>query len=385
MSVVTGGRQGRQRLLGLVAAGLLAAGCMPASEAVEMAEESLIQIGGENVIQVEWADIMVGPVISGELRALREATVRAELGGPVLEAPLEEGELVDAGSLVVRIAARSLEAARRSAESGVRSAEAGVRSAEAQLALAVLELERTGELVEAGAIAQRDLDVARQAATAAEAQATAAEALVADAQARLAAAEQQLAGAVLRAPFGGIVADKAASVGDVVSPGTAVVTIIDLSTMQLEASVPSERIAEIDVGMPVRFEVRGYAQPFEGRIARISPQVDAATRQAAIFVAIPNTELRLVSGLFAEGRVVERSAHGLVVPENAVNTRGGEAWVLRVQDGRTERVDVTLGLRDPQTERLQIVAGLDAGDTLLRGAAQGIAPGTPVSVGAVAP
>ena len=371
-------------MAGMVAAGVLAAGCMPAPEAVESVESTAIQVGGENVVQVELGEIMVGPLISGELRAQRAATVRAELSGPVVEAPLEEGETVRAGSLVARIDAPTLEDARRSAESGVQSALAGVRSAEAQLALAEREFARTGELVEAGAIALRDLDMARQAATAAEAQVTAAQALVADAQSRLAAAEQQLADAVLRAPIDGIVAEKAARVGDVVSPGTAVVTIIDPSTMQLEASVPSERLSEIAVDMPVRFQVRGYSEPFEGRIARISPQVDPVTRQVAIFVTIPNGGSRLVAGLYAEGRVVNDVASGLVVPQNAVNVTGESPWVLRVLEGRTERVEVVLGLRDQRTERLQIVSGVEPGDFLLRGAAQGIAPGTAVDVSGVA-
>ena len=97
-------------------------------------------------------------------------------------------------------------------------------------------------------------------------------------------------------------------------------------------------------------------------------------------MAIPNVGGRLVAGLFAEGRVVSSSATGLIVPLNAVNTTEAEPWVLRVRNGTTERVSVTLGLRDPRREQVQIASGLNDGDTLLRGAAQGISPGTPVKV-----
>lgn len=345
-----------------------------------MDEPAQIQIGGENVVRVGTGEVQVGPIVSGELRAQRQATVRAELGGAVLEAPLEEGQSVRVGDLVARLDTRALDDARRSAESAVRSAEAQLMSAEAQLAVWQRELERTGELVEAGALAQRDLDVVRQNATAALAQMTVAEAQVVDAQARLVAAERQLADTVLRVPIAGVVAERQVSVGDVVSPGTAVVTIVDPSTLELQASVPSERIADLEVGTRVQFQVRGAADTFEGRIARISPLVDSSTRLASIFVSIPNTRTRLVSGLFAEGRVVQTSARGTVVPENAINQVGDGTWVLRVRDGVTERVPVTLGLRDPQTERLQVTSGLEPGDVLLRGAAQGIAPGTAVSL-----
>ena len=110
----------------------------------------------------------------------------------------------------------------------------------------------------------------------------------------------------------------------------------------------------------------------------IAPQADPAPRQVTIFVAIPNAGGRLVAGLFAEGRVVSASSTGLVVPLNAVNTAGPTPFVLRAADGKVEKVDVTLGLRDTRTERVEVISGLKEGDVLLRGAAQGITPGTPV-------
>jgi hypothetical protein len=79
---------------------------------------------------------------------------------------------------------------------------------------------------------------------------------------------------------------------------------------------------------------------------------------------------------------VSESAEGLVVPLKAVNATGQAAWVMRVSQGRTEKVEVTLGLRDPRTERVQLLSGVNEGDVLLRGAAQGITPGTPVNIGA---
>jgi membrane fusion protein (multidrug efflux system) len=151
--------------------------------------------------------------------------------------------------------------------------------------------------------------------------------------------------------------------------------------MRLDASVPSESLSELRVGATVDFNVRGYDQRFRGQIQRISPQADPTTRQVPIYVSIPNEGGRLVAGLFAEGRVVSQSAEGLVVPTNAVNTTDKMPWVLRVTDGKTERVTVALGLRDSRTERVQVISGLNEGDMLLRGAAQGITPGTPVQVG----
>ena len=99
--------------------------------------------------------------------------------------------------------------------------------------------------------------------------------------------------------------------------------------MRLEASVPSDQLSAITIGATVNFQVRGYpGQTFAGRIERISPMADPVTRQVPIFVTIPNTQGRLVAGLFAEGRVVQEVKQALVVPLTAVNERAGAPWVL---------------------------------------------------------
>lgn len=360
----------RIRLPQAILVAALAAGCGTGAEKPDTPPAAApMQVGQENIVVVQRAEIVTGPLISGELRAAREATVRAELGGSVLQVAAEEGQTVRRGALLGRIETASLDDARRSAASMV-------KSMESQLDVARREADRTAQLVAAGALAARDLEVARSNVTAAEAQ-------LADARSRLVTATKQLGDAVLRAPFTGIVADRSVNTGDVVTPGTALFTIIDPSSMRLEASVPSEELASLKVGAPVQFNVRGYEQPFEGRIDRISPQADATTRQVPIFVSVPNTGGRLVAGLFAEGRVITATSVGFIVPANAVNTAQDAAWVLRAAGGRTEKVTVTLGLRDPRTERVQLVSGVNEGDTLLRGAAQGITPGTAVTVGAV--
>jgi len=327
-----------------------------------------VQVGSENVVVVKRDVIVSGPMVSGELRPAQEATIRAELGGSVMEVMVDEAQSVRAGALLGRIDAQTLEDARLSAASAV-------RSAENQLAVAQREEERAQKLVSAGAVAARELDVATNSVKAAEAQ-------VADTKSRLVSANKQLADAIIRSPINGVVSRRTVNRGDVVTPGTELFVVIDPSSMRLEASVPSESLSELKIGAAVDFAVRGYDQRFEGRVERIAPQADSTTRQVPIYVAIPNKGGRLVAGLYAEGRVVRQSARGLVVPLNAVNTTGTPAWALRVNDGKTERVEVTLGLRDPRTERVQVVSGLGEGDVLLRGASQGITPGTPVTVSA---
>ncbi len=332
-----------------------------------------VQVGAENVTTVTMQDISTGPLISGTLMAEREATVRAEVTGSILQVTANEGQQVRRGALLARIEDQALGDAHKSAQSALRSAEQA-------LAVAEREAARTANLVKGGALAERELDVSRNAVTAAQAQAE-------DARSRLASAAKQLENLTIRSPLEGVVASRSANAGDVVSPGTELYHIIDPRSMRLEASVPSESLSLIKVGLPVQFQVRGYpGQAFEGRIERISPAADPVTRQVSIFVTIPNTAGRLVAGLFAEGRVAQQSRRALVVPLTAVNTADSKApWVLRVTAGKAERVAVSLGLRDEQTERVEITGGLRDGDRLLVGPAQAITPGTPLQLPAGSP
>ena len=331
---------------------------------------AVVMIGGENIAIVQQRSLQSGPSISGSLAAEREATIRAEIGGAVLQTLAEQGQRVAAGTLLARID-----------DSGVRdgwlSARSGVTSAQSSADLASRDLTRAKTLIAAGAIADRDLEQSQRANVAAQAG-------LADARARLALAEQNLEHTRIKAPFAGIVAEKQVSAGDVVSPGGALYTVIVPSTMRLEASVPAERLSGVRVGMPVTFEVNGYpGRSFTGRIVRVSPTADAVTRQVRIIASIPNAGSTLVGGLFAEGRVASETRNGLVVPLTAVDERGLQPAVVKVSGGTVRRTVVELGLRDALSESVEVTKGIAAGDTVLTGAAQGISDGTRVRVGNV--
>jgi RND family efflux transporter MFP subunit len=183
------------------------------------------------------------------------------------------------------------------------------------------------------------------------------------------------------APYAGVVADRYVNPGDIVAPGTPLFSLVDPSTMRLEAAVPASELGMVRVGARVTFTVTGYpGRSFEGRISSVNPQADPQTRQVRLFVRIPNAGQRLVAGLFAEGRVAAEERSTLTVPATAVDQRGLTPEVVRLRNGIVERVSVTLGARDAATESVEITAGLSAGDTVLVGAALGISPGTKLRV-----
>ena len=337
-----------------------------AAKAAASAAPAAVEVGAENLIKVKRDWISTGPLISGTLAPEREATVRAEVGGSVLQVNTEEGKPVRQGQVLARIEDQTWRDAFASAQSAVKSAENA-------LAVATREQTRTENLVKAGALPERDLETTHNQVTAAQAQ-------LASAQSQLAAARKNLDNATIKAPMTGIVSKRPANSGDVVQAGTELIRIIDPSSMKLQASVPSEALADIKIGLAVQFTVRGYDQKFEGHIERISPTADPVTRQVSIFVTIPNKSGRLVAGLFAEGRVTRVAREGLVVPINAINLTAASPWALRVKDGKADKVNVTIGLRDDQTERVELRSGVNEGDLLLVGAAQGMTPGTPVTI-----
>jgi RND family efflux transporter MFP subunit len=339
-----------------------------ASEAdAASAKTAAMTIGTENIAIVTAGEVMTGPTLSGAIVPEREAAVRAQVGGSVLQTYADEGQRVGAGQLLAQIDASGLQDAFLSARSAVTSANSGAD-------VAARELARSQKLFSAGAIAERDLEQARRASIAANAG-------LADAQARLANARKQLSDTRVVSPISGVVSDRPVSAGDVVQPGAAMFTVVDPSSMRLEASIPSDQLSSVRVGVPVTFAVNGYpGRAFTGKVTRVNPTADPATRQVRIIASIPNTNGQLVGGLFATGRLASETRSGLIAPASAIDLRSNEPAVMRVKEGRVQRVPVELGLRDEGAEKIEIKSGVQAGDTLLLGAAQGISAGTMVKV-----
>lgn len=342
----------------------------PDASAAAPQDEPSVTVGRESIHIVEAGAVSIGPVISGSLQPERMATVRAEVAGAVLSASVDIGETVQRGQVLARIDDLAIRDGHQSAQSAVRAAEGAAQ-------VARRNVERMETLVAEGAVAERALEDARMAALAADRQ-------LADARTALAHAEKLLGKTVFRAPISGVVAERAVNAGDIVQPGMAILTIVDPSSMQLEASVPSEQLAHVRVGAAVEFRVNGYAQAFHGSVDRVSPVADPATRQVRVFISIPNAQNRLVGGLFAEGRIEAESHVGLVAPATAVQMVAGGAddgaEALRIRGGVVERVDVTIGLQDVRSEVVELTAGVAVGDTLIMGAARTVMPGTPVVV-----
>jgi RND family efflux transporter MFP subunit len=337
------------------------------ASAAETAKTETMVVGPENIAVASNGSIMTGPSLSGTLEPEREAVLRAQVSGSVLQTYADQGQAVNAGAVLARIDASGIQDA-------YTSARAGLVAARNAADVAAKDLARNQKLLAAGAIAERDIDQSRRASIAAQA-------ALEDANSRLATAEKAYRSTTVTSPFSGVVSERPVSAGDVVQPGSALFTVVDPSSMRLEASVPAEQLASIRIGVPVDFTVSGYpGRQFVGRITRINPTADPTTRQVRIYVSIPNAGRALVGGLFATGRLSTATKMGLVVPASAVDVRGSAPFVMRLRQGKVEKIQIRTGLTDKSSESIEVVSGLQAGDTLLLGAAQGITPGTAVRV-----
>jgi RND family efflux transporter MFP subunit len=339
-------------------AAALALACGRGGEAKqETAAPQVVALAPENVARVEVRTLSAGPGISGTLRARREAALRAEVGGAVLEVAAEAGQQVKPGQLLCRIDDSSLQQQLSAARSGLASARHALQVAEANA-------RRARTLAEAGAMAVQQAEQSEAALEVARAQ-------LAEAEARASLAAEQAGKARVRAPFAGVVALRQVSLGDVVAPGAPLFTVIDPGRLQFEASIPAARLGEVRPGVPVDFSVTGFGdRRFEGTIERIAPAVDPDTGQVRVYVDVPNEDGRLISGLYAQGRVASRSDTAPAAPAEAVDTASTPPTVMRVADGSVQKVPVELGIRDDVAGAVAITSGVGPGDVLVLGSAR---------------
>lgn len=348
----------------VLATGMTAA-CRSGADAADRPDQPAVTVRAENIAVLEERELAAGPLLSGSLVPDRQATLRAEVAGVVLAAAVEAGEQVGKGQLLVRLDDAAITEA-------VRSAESARRTAAEALEVAQRDAERTVRLAAVGAVADRDVERSRWAVTSAEGQ-------LSDAEARLATARKQLAKTEVRSPFAGVVSERPVRAGDVVQTGNPLVTVVDLRSLRLEASVPASALGALAAGTPVRFQVTGFEQrQISGEVTRVNPVVDQTTGQIRVVVAIPNVEGPLVGGLFAQGRAATERRIVLALPEEAIDRLTATPSVRRIRGGVVELVVVSLGLRDEALDLVEVTAGLAPGDTVLVRGGQDIVPGTRV-------
>jgi membrane fusion protein (multidrug efflux system) len=313
-----------------------------------------ITLAATDIASVRRDAIEEGIAITGDLNPIEVVEVRARLEGDLVGVYVREGERVRAGQVLARFEASEQ-------ESGRTSAEADRVAAQSDLATAQWNLEQTTELYKAGAVAERDYKMAQQAVTASRAR-------LAAAQARLRATSSNLSDTRVLAPTSGVISVKAVENGEHVARGAGLFTLVRSDVLELAAAVPARQANAVRVGQTVHFTAD--ARAFDGKVARMSPTVDPATRSVAVYVQIPNASGALKGGTFASGRVVSRVVSGaLVVPAAAIrqSPEEGKPYVYRIAGKTIDIATVQLGVVDDRAGMAEVLDGLSEGDRVVVG------------------
>jgi RND family efflux transporter MFP subunit len=315
--------------------------------------------------------------LSGNLAPRARVGLKPRVPGALERLLVDIGMPVREGQPVATIDRREIDAQADALAASVNVAKAGLDSVEATLANAELELDRSRNLFEKGALPRQRLDAAETAHKAAVAQRELARASLAQADAALRRAREVQRDTTIVSPVAGHVVERNYDPGAM--PGDdPVVVVADMRVLKLEAGVSELEAGRLRVGMPA--EVVVQARPGErhrGELAAIAPEVNERNRHFRIEIRVPNGDAGLLSGMYATARIVTAAASdGVIVPREAVTTRAGSRVVLKIQGDTVTAVPVTEGLTDGQ--RVQIVSGLAAGDVVVADARRQLSDGAKV-------
>lgn len=331
---------------------------------------------------------------TGYVVAQRKAAVASKATGRLEWLNVREGSVVKAGEVVARLESNDVTAQMQQAEANVRVARANLEQGEAELKEAERAMARSRDLLEKKFVsaAAHDTVVARHEKARAALSGYKASIAVAEANLRVArvAVEQTL----IRAPFDGVVLTKNANVGDVITPFSsalgsqaAVVTMADMSTLEVEADVSEANLAKVKVGQPCEIQLDALPdQRFRGVVQRTVPTVDRAKATVMVKVRFAEPDTRVLPEMSAkvaflekELAAEERTARTVAQPAAVVERDGGSV-VFVIRDGKAAQVAVKTGMKIG--DLVEIAGKLAAGDKLVLRPPAGLRDGAPVTVAA---
>ena len=308
-------------------------------------------------------DVAAHLTVVGNLIGLQTIDIAPRTGGRLLSVNVQLGDSVRRGQAIAKVEDREIAEQVRQAEASMEVSKATIRQREADLKVAELNFDRSKNLFSRQLLAKQALDDAESRYLAAVAQVDLAKAQQSQNEARLQELQFNLQNTVVTSPVDGFVGKRNVDPGAMVNTNTAIASVVEISRLKLVVNVVEKDLRMVTAGDVGVVEVDAYpGEKFNGRIARVAPVLDPATRTAPIEIEIPNGDNRLKPGMYARiSLTVEERKNTLLAPKSAVidfeNKRG--VWVPN-EERRAQFVPVTLGIEGP--EQIEIVSGLKEGD-----------------------
>lgn len=334
-----------------------------AAQAAQRADAP-VELVATDLVQVKTRVLSQGLAISGALKAANSAVIKARVAGELQALSVREGDLVKAGQVIARIDPTD-------AQARVRQAQQQAESAKAQVDMAKRTFDNNSSLVEQGFISKSSLDTSISSLAAAEANYRAA-------QAGSDMAVKALEDTVLRSPIAGHVSQRLAQNGERMAVDGKVIEIVDLSRLELEASLSAADSLQVQLGQSAQLQIEGANAPVSAKVVRVNPSVVAGSRAVLAYLALdPLPGLR--QGLFAQGTLRTGSSEALSVPLSAVRTDKPVPYVQLLSGNKVVNQAVEMGPRGEADGQLMVsVKGVPDKAKLINGSVGTVREGTTV-------
>jgi len=374
------GRLRRRHTLGIVAA-ILIVGALAGSVALRASKRAQDAPGAPPTLEFAATDVaFVEPhaltrwlPLSGTLQPVDQTTIKAKVSGEIRQVTVREGEGVKSGQVIVRFDTADLEAK-------LTDRIGALEASRAQRALAEKTRTQNQLLLKQNFISQTAYD-------AAESNLSVTQGTLKSNEAQAQLARNALRDAVVAAPLTGTVAKRHVQPGEKVGLDSPLITIVDLSQMEMQAMVPANDIPELRLGMNVDLTIDGFGdRRFTGTIERINPTTEAGTRAILVFIHIPNPDSALRGGMFGTGRVILAAGAPVpTLPAIAIRTEAGQNFIWTIENGKLARRIVTVGRRDDSVGRVEIKTSLPPNIPILAAPFDNLKAGAPALVRASTP
>jgi RND family efflux transporter MFP subunit len=336
---------------------------------------------------------------SGYIVARRRATVSSKVTGKVVEVRLEEGQRVEAGEIIARLDDSNWKAALAQSNAQLQQAQANLASAQTAFDDAKPIFERNEQQKTAAVISLQSYDEAKAQYNVARNNLLIAQSALEAAHAGVTVAQRSLDDTVIRAPFSGIVTEKAAQPGEMVSPvsagggftRTGIGTIVDMDSLEVEVDVSENFINRVRPQQPAVIKLNAYPDwEIPGSVIAMIPTADRAKATVKVRIAIKQKDPRIIPEMGARvsflsekepeaaGAAKTAAVPGVIIPAEAVATSGDTSIVYVVHNPTVERRAVRLGAKTGTGQ--VVIAGLVIGDTVAIGDLNKLGDGVRVRV-----